>query len=157
MNEIILVDPEKCVGCNACVRNCPAPEANITKKIDNTHFITTVNPEKCITCGECVRTCEHGARDYIDDTKTFMDNCSAKKMIVLVTPAIKSIFPNTWKSILDYFKKKGICIIEWSDMISDILPSERLDINFQIVDENTRIITLVPHGEKYEELVSSVI
>ena len=114
MNEIILVDPEKCVGCNACVRNCPAPEANITKKIDNTHFITTVNPEKCITCGECVRTCEHGARDYIDDTKTFMDNCSAKKMIVLVTPAIKSIFPNTWKSILDYFKKKGHLVYDVS-------------------------------------------
>ena len=59
--------------------------------------------------------------------------------------------------IEDYFKKDGISIIEWADMISDILPDERLDINFQIAGENTRVITLVPHGEKYEELVSSVI
>ena len=59
--------------------------------------------------------------------------------------------------IEDYFKKNGISIIEWADMISDILPEERLDINFQIADENVRVITLVPHGEKYEELVSSVI
>ena len=59
--------------------------------------------------------------------------------------------------IEDYFKKDGISIIEWADMISDILPEERLDINFQIAGENTRVITLIPHGEKYEELVSSVI
>ena len=59
--------------------------------------------------------------------------------------------------IEDYFKRDGVSIIEWADMISDILPKERLDINFQIAGENTRVITLVPHGEKYEELVSSVI
>lgn len=57
----------------------------------------------------------------------------------------------------DYFKRNGISIIEWAELIEDILPKERLDINFQIVGENTRIITLVPHGDKYEELVSSVI
>ena len=59
--------------------------------------------------------------------------------------------------IEDYFKKKGVTIIEWADMISDILPKERLDINFQIAGENTRVLTLEPHGEKYEELVSSVL
>lgn len=59
--------------------------------------------------------------------------------------------------IEDYFKRNGISIIEWAELIEDILPKERLDINFQIVGENTRIITLVPHGDKYEELVSSVI
>ena len=59
--------------------------------------------------------------------------------------------------IEDYFKKNGVTIIEWADMISDILPEERLDINFQIAGENTRVLTLVPHGEKYEELCSSVL
>lgn len=66
---------------------------------------------------------------------------------------------NNYESIgiEDYFNRNGVSIIEWADMILDILPEERLDINFQIAGENTRIITLVPHGEKYEELVSSVI
>lgn len=59
--------------------------------------------------------------------------------------------------IEDYFKRKGVTIIEWADLISDILPEERLDINFQIVGENARILTLVPHGEKYEEVCSSVL
>lgn len=71
MNDIIIVNPEKCVGCNACVRNCPAQEANITKRRDDGTFVTTVNPDKCICCGECVRSCQHGARDYKDDTEAY--------------------------------------------------------------------------------------
>ena len=41
MNEIIIVKPEKCVGCNACVRSCPSPEANITRQLDDGRFITS--------------------------------------------------------------------------------------------------------------------
>ena len=41
--------------------------------------------------------------------------------------------------------------------ISDILPDERLDIKFKILDENTRIIKLTPHGQKYEDIVNYVI
>ena len=46
--KLITVNPEKCVGCNACVRNCPAPEANITKQVDGGRFVTTVNFDNCI-------------------------------------------------------------------------------------------------------------
>lgn len=119
MNEIIIVKPEKCVGCNACVRTCPAPEANITKMLDDGKFVTTVNPERCITCGECVRTCNHGARDYIDDTNTFMSRISKETLIVLATPAIKSVFPTQWKSILNWFRVKG-CIIYDVSLGADI-------------------------------------
>ncbi|MDE5584578.1 MAG: 4Fe-4S dicluster domain-containing protein [Ruminococcus sp.] len=114
MNEIIIVKPEKCVGCNACVRNCPAPEANITKMLNDGRFVTTVDPERCITCGECVRTCNHGARDYLDDTEIFMSKLSREKMIVLATPAIKSVFPTQWKGILDFFRNKGCIIMDVS-------------------------------------------
>ena len=57
----------------------------------------------------------------------------------------------------DYFNNEGICLIEWSDLIVDYLPKERLDIKFIIVNENTRIIKFIPHGEKYEDLVNAVI
>ena len=57
MSEIIIVRPDKCVGCNACVRACPAPEANITKMLEDGRFITNVNSDKCISCGECVKVC----------------------------------------------------------------------------------------------------
>lgn len=57
----------------------------------------------------------------------------------------------------DYFNKNAICIIEWSDMICDCLPKERLQIDFKIIDENTRVLILKPYGEKYEDLLNSVL
>jgi len=59
--------------------------------------------------------------------------------------------------IRDYFTKKGITIIEWSEMIKDKLPEERLEIVFKIVDENTRILYFNPIGKIYEDLCESVL
>ena len=59
--------------------------------------------------------------------------------------------------IEDYFKKGGVVIIEWADMIKDILPEERLDIKFKIVDEETRVLTFIPHGQQYEEICEAVL
>ena len=57
----------------------------------------------------------------------------------------------------DYFSQNAVSIIEWSDLIEDQLPEERLDIKFKIIDENTRILILKPHGQKYEDLVNYVL
>ena len=54
--------------------------------------------------------------------------------------------------IEEYFDKGGVTIIEWADMIKDILPEERLEIKFKIIDENTRVLRLIPYGRKYEEI-----
>ena len=114
MNEIIIVKPEKCVGCNSCVRNCPAPEANTVKQLDDGRFITSVNNDKCIACGECVRTCNHGARDYIDDTDECMSHIIKEKLIIIVSPAIKAALPTKWKGVLDWFKGQGCTIYDGS-------------------------------------------
>ncbi len=52
----------------------------------------------------------------------------------------------------DYFTKGGVVIIEWADLIQDYLPEERLDIKFKIVDEETRTLVFIPHGQQYEEI-----
>lgn len=59
--------------------------------------------------------------------------------------------------IESYFDKKGVCMIEWSNMIEEILPIERLDIKIKIIDENKRLITLNAYGEKYEKLLEDII
>lgn len=59
--------------------------------------------------------------------------------------------------IEEYFKKKGVCIIEWSDLIEDILPKKRLDIKIKIVGENKRVIKLVPKGEEYIDICERVL
>lgn len=59
--------------------------------------------------------------------------------------------------IEEYFTKKGITIIEWADLISDILPKNRLDIKIKIVGENRRVFLITPHGAKYEDLCERVL
>lgn len=59
--------------------------------------------------------------------------------------------------IEEYFTKGGVVIIEWADTIKDILPKERLDIKFKILDENKRLLILTPHGKQYEELCEAVL
>jgi tRNA threonylcarbamoyladenosine biosynthesis protein TsaE len=59
--------------------------------------------------------------------------------------------------IPEYFKKKGITIIEWSDLIPDLLPKHRLEIKMRIVSENTRVFIIEPFGEEYEDLCERVL
>ena len=51
--------------------------------------------------------------------------------------------------IEEYFDKGGVTIIEWANIIKDILPEERLDIKFKVIDENTRVLILKAYGEEY--------
>ena len=59
--------------------------------------------------------------------------------------------------ILDYFNLDGIVIIEWANMMEDYLPDERLDIYFKVVEENRRIIKIIPHGKQYEDLCEDAL
>lgn len=59
--------------------------------------------------------------------------------------------------IEDYYKKNGIVVIEWANTIKDILPKERLEIKFSVVDENKRVLIIKPFGEKYEDLCEAVL
>lgn len=59
--------------------------------------------------------------------------------------------------IEEYFQKGGVTIIEWADLIKDYLPEERMDIKFKVIDENTRILILTPHGEEYVRVCEDIL
>lgn len=59
--------------------------------------------------------------------------------------------------IEEYFNKDGIVIIEWANTIKSILPKERLDIKFVVLDENKRLLVVEPNGKKYEDLCEAVL
>ena len=59
--------------------------------------------------------------------------------------------------IEEYFHKNGVVIIEWAETIKDILPKERLEISFKIVDENKRVLLIKPFGKAYEDLCEAVL
>lgn len=55
----------------------------------------------------------------------------------------------------DEYFSLGACIIEWGEKIKEFLPRDFLEIIFEkdASDSNSRIITFIPHGKKYENLV----
>lgn len=57
------------------------------------------------------------------------------------------------------FFDNGICIIEWGEKIQNLLPKNYLKINIEKNenDIDSRKITFIPYGEKYETLVKEVL
>lgn len=53
----------------------------------------------------------------------------------------------------EYFDK-GICILEWGELIEDILPENYLKITFKRDenDENTRILSLETYGNRFNNI-----
>lgn len=57
----------------------------------------------------------------------------------------------------EYFDK-GICIIEWAELIKDVLPLEYLKISIikDDLNDNKRIINLEPFGNRYKDLLNNL-
>ncbi|CEJ75186.1 tRNA (adenosine(37)-N6)-threonylcarbamoyltransferase complex ATPase subunit type 1 TsaE [Paraclostridium sordellii] len=55
----------------------------------------------------------------------------------------------------EYIDGDGVCIIEWANLIEDILPNEYLYIEMNY-KETGREMILTPKGEKYEEIVKEL-
>lgn len=58
----------------------------------------------------------------------------------------------------DEYFDKGICIIEWGEIIEDALPNDYIKIEFSrdINIENGRILNIKSIGKKYDKLVSQL-
>ncbi len=100
---MIKVIENKCIGCNACIRTCPVPNAN--------HYdgkVVKVNDANCIKCGECVKGCKHGARYYEDDIETMMKLIKTQKVSLIVAPAIKTAIDGKWRHVLQWLKDQGV-------------------------------------------------
>lgn len=100
---MVKVNAEKCIGCNACIRTCPVPNAN---RYDGQ--VVHINNEECIQCGECIKGCTHGARDYDDDIEIFLSDLKRGNVSLIVAPAIKTAFDGSWRHVLQWLKEQGV-------------------------------------------------
>lgn len=53
-------DPDKCIGCGLCVRDCPAEALQLNKK-SREEYTLLYYPARCAYCGQCEDSCRHGA------------------------------------------------------------------------------------------------
>lgn len=59
----IVVDTERCKGCDLCVVACPKDVLSLAAKDVNDrgyHYVHMVNPEACIGCAACAIVCPDG-------------------------------------------------------------------------------------------------
>lgn len=58
--------------------------------------------------------------------------------------------------IEEYFSKGGICIIEWSDLIKNILPQNRIEITITTLGINERLFSIISYGDEYDQLCNKL-
>lgn len=58
----------------------------------------------------------------------------------------------------DEYFDKGICIVEWGEIIQDALPKDYIHIQFERDEnnENSRILNITSFGEKYDNILNSL-
>jgi 2-oxoglutarate ferredoxin oxidoreductase subunit delta len=58
----IVVDVDKCKGCEICVTACPTEVINMTKDVNikGYSFAYMENPEACTGCSHCATVCPDG-------------------------------------------------------------------------------------------------
>ena len=56
----------------------------------------------------------------------------------------------------EYIDSDGICVIEWSNFIKQLLPSELLNIEINILENDYRQLIFIAYGEKYERIVKQL-
>ena len=56
----------------------------------------------------------------------------------------------------DYIESDGVCVIEWSQFISDLLPEDRINIEINILEDDNRELLITASGEKYERILDKL-
>ncbi|MDR2956994.1 MAG: 4Fe-4S binding protein [Coriobacteriales bacterium] len=59
----IIFDIDLCIGCMACVRDCPTGAIEITKIADK-RYKAVMHLDRCVFCGQCVDVCPRDALQY---------------------------------------------------------------------------------------------
>ncbi|MCL6611037.1 MAG: tRNA (adenosine(37)-N6)-threonylcarbamoyltransferase complex ATPase subunit type 1 TsaE [Peptococcaceae bacterium] len=56
----------------------------------------------------------------------------------------------------EYFYGGGVTLVEWADLVDEVLPGERLDISITRAGDQCRQIVFTPRGERYRRLVEEM-
>ena len=57
---------------------------------------------------------------------------------------------------LEYFAGNGVCLVEWANKVTPLLPPEHLQVSFDLVSPSSRQLTFTAHGKRYQQIVDQI-
>ena len=82
----VVVNTERCKGCNLCVVACPSDVLELhPREVNNKgyHYVYMKNPDDCIGCASCGLVCPDGCltiyKKRIDNCQCTIDNLTNRK------------------------------------------------------------------------------
>ncbi len=94
-DQVIWIEPDPCILCYACVRECPSMAIEVKANVDHVSIL----PDRCIACGSCYTICPTRAvRIQSDLAKVGSALKNGRKASAIIDPSISAEFPD----ITDY-------------------------------------------------------
>jgi len=112
-DQIIWIEPEPCILCYACVRECPVMAIEVKANVDHVRIL----PDRCIACGSCYTICPTRAVRVSTDLKKVQDMVkSGRPSCAIIDPSISAEFPD----ITDYRNFVGMIRALGFDSVYDL-------------------------------------
>lgn len=103
----LIFTTDSCVGCNKCIKGCPAIGANTIVDIEEGSRIS-VDGTKCIHCGSCLKNCTHDARRFTDDFDILLKDLDmGKPIILMIAPSFFATYSNEYPQMLAFLRDMG--------------------------------------------------
>ncbi len=102
--KIVDIDNSKCVNCFVCISSCP-----IKYCFNYQNNKLTINKNQCIGCGNCYRSCPHGAINFVDDFKDYIDSVNrGEKSLLIISPVIYIKYKDNFPKLINWLRKSWI-------------------------------------------------
>jgi len=93
--QVVWIEPDPCILCYACVRECPVRAIEVKANVDHARII----PGRCIACGSCYTVCPTRAVRISSDYPVILQALETEaSCYAIVDPSISAEFPD----ITDY-------------------------------------------------------
>jgi len=113
--SIVYTEREKCTGCYACIRGCPAKAIRVRERL------AEVMQERCVDCGNCILLCPTGAKRAKSDIGIVWQLLEQRQpVIALLSAPFPAAFPEVRpRQLITALRKLG-----FSEVMEDSFGAE---------------------------------
>ncbi len=117
------IKAEKCVGCLACVRVCPAEAVAVDGAT------VGIVDQSCIRCGMCVPACPHDAIATVGDlARATALAAQGDAVLILTVEAAAHFYPNTPEQVINACYRAGFRTVHHGVLGDELVAAEYLKL-----------------------------